>query len=370
MQLDVRICADTDEWKWNVFLTAYGDLWLLWGKMIRGFGLVATDKGLWARNMAMEEAGAGKEKSRLLLTRDVREVVLFLGYEEEDWERYWGEGVFGDGDGAENGQCDGDNNSMEAPDAEKTVPSPCLPSISNTGSNSASNPDISPATFPSLEAFFAFAIKCRFFRKSIFKPHSPPRSENNDPPNPPPSGEEPARKAKKKPHKTKTSGLHSDTYRLLVDSFIPSLPDADATDPAPSPSKLSTSSSPPPSDNKSLTTDDKSSPHDSATPTPLSNPEAKEKALRKTERSAVLDEALTLFSKHSAWEDMQRRWGEEKRPWGDKAVANALREEYWRGMNEYADGWIEEVGRGREGGEKGDGGGKRKRTGGGKRKGW
>ena len=354
VQLDVMVCGSIDEWRWNVFLNSHGDLWVLWGKMLRGVGLVATDKGLWLRSMTMEEAGAGKEKSRVFLTNDVREVLLLLGYEGEDLVRYWGEGIVGD------------EPSSQTKDGRAA-------SNANNGqvlSEVAFDMYPFPESFPSLEALFRFAVKCRFFRKTLFEPQCPPCFENDGTANLSPSGEDSTSKERKKARGGRGRGMQRDAYHLFVDSF---LLDADVTNAEPNSSRINTPSSlklleddaflTPDGTPSTLTTSScVSARNDAATDTSNSSfdTEAQMSEKRRKEREVVLNEVLSRFDKRTEWEEMIRKWDEERNPWGDKAIANALKEEYFRRMNEYTEAWMKEVGLGGKKGKRKRGGGNEK----------
>ena len=355
VQLDVMVCGDIDEWRWNVFLNSHGDLWVLWGKMLKGFGLVATDKGLWLRNITIEEAGAGKEKSRVFLTNDVTEVLSLLGYEGEDLVRYWGKDIVGDERNSRKEEDTGasDNDNGEA------INDPTF--VLNTF----------PESFPTLNALFRFAVKCRFFRKTLFKPQCPPSFENEGTADPSPSGEDSNRKEKKEAREGKGRGMQRDAYHLFVDSFLPG---ADATNADAKSNQIDTRSSlslledstfqiPDGAPSSLRTSSFLSARNDAAIDSSNSSLEleAQMGEKRRKERQVVLNEVLSRFDKRAEWEEMARKWDEEKKPWGDKAVANALKEEYFRRTNEYTEAWIREVCRGSGSGKEGGKKGKRKR---------
>lgn len=83
VQIDVHMCKDAKEWKWNLFHTAHGDLWNILGTTIRPFGLTVNDKGMYLRIPEIELLD--RKKSMIFLTGEPGEILDFLGLDNETW---------------------------------------------------------------------------------------------------------------------------------------------------------------------------------------------------------------------------------------------------------------------------------------------
>ena len=76
VQVDVHVCPD-ETFQWQMFHQSHGDLWNLLGTAIRPVGLTANDSGLHLRIEEIEPFD--RKRSLVVLTREPREVVEFLG---------------------------------------------------------------------------------------------------------------------------------------------------------------------------------------------------------------------------------------------------------------------------------------------------
>ncbi|KAI4170039.1 MAG: hypothetical protein LQ348_007185 [Seirophora lacunosa] len=74
VQLDIQICQ-LENFEWEVFHKAHGDLWNLLGPSIRPFGLMANDKGLHLRISEIEDFD--RKRSLVFLTADPTAVLDF-----------------------------------------------------------------------------------------------------------------------------------------------------------------------------------------------------------------------------------------------------------------------------------------------------
>jgi len=83
IQIDVHICPNIENFKWEIFHSAHGDLWNILGTIIRRFGLTANNRGLFLRIPEIEPWD--RKKSMILLTADPTQVLEFLGLDEEKW---------------------------------------------------------------------------------------------------------------------------------------------------------------------------------------------------------------------------------------------------------------------------------------------
>jgi hypothetical protein len=88
VQIDVHICKDLKEWKWNLFHAAHGDLWNILGTTIRPFGLTVNDNGMYLRIPEIELLD--RKKSMIFLTGEPAEIAEFLGMDEEKWRKEFG----------------------------------------------------------------------------------------------------------------------------------------------------------------------------------------------------------------------------------------------------------------------------------------
>ena len=79
VQVDVHVCP-RETFEWQMLHQSHGDLWNLLGTAIRPFGLTANDCGLHLRISEIE--ALDRKRSLVLLTRDPKEVLEFLGLEE------------------------------------------------------------------------------------------------------------------------------------------------------------------------------------------------------------------------------------------------------------------------------------------------
>lgn len=77
IQVDVRICPDTDRLQWMLFREAHGDIWSILGSMIRPLGLTVDEGAMWLRIPEIELID--KKKARVFLTDEPAEILSFLG---------------------------------------------------------------------------------------------------------------------------------------------------------------------------------------------------------------------------------------------------------------------------------------------------
>jgi hypothetical protein len=85
VQVDVNVCHGKDEWEWELFHHAHGDLWNILGSTIRKHGLTVNNIGLYLRIEEIELID--RKKSMILLTKQPSEVLSFLGMDEAQWWR-------------------------------------------------------------------------------------------------------------------------------------------------------------------------------------------------------------------------------------------------------------------------------------------
>jgi hypothetical protein len=83
VQVDVNVCHGQEEWGWELFHHAHGDLWNILGSTIRKHGLTVNNVGLYLRISDIELID--RKKSMILLTEDPSEVLSFLDLDEARW---------------------------------------------------------------------------------------------------------------------------------------------------------------------------------------------------------------------------------------------------------------------------------------------
>lgn len=83
VQVDMNVCHGKDEWEWELFHHAHGDLWNILGSTIRRHGLTVNNVGLYLRISEIELVD--RKKSMILLTKNPSEVLSFLGLDEARW---------------------------------------------------------------------------------------------------------------------------------------------------------------------------------------------------------------------------------------------------------------------------------------------
>lgn len=323
IQVDIHLCPTVAEWEWLLFLHAHGDIWNLLGTSIRPFGLTATDAGLFLRDPAIERFD--RKRSMIFLTRDPAEVLDLLGYEEDE---YWGTAQ---ASGAVSGQLSEESrtgpgrrdpalptsqsedhqsetngssiirepteyenskvtssDSVQKPSRDHSGTSSHILSEDQTTSHAdpvesdlePSLFELDPRGFVSVEAMYAFATRCRFFRKSVYI-----RSilKANDR----------ARMSKR------------DTYRRFVDEFVPNLPD----------------------------TSSKSSLDDS-------EEHSQENGLTADTRESVFDEVLDRWGRRQEWIDRRAKWDAEREALREKLLVKETKKACEHEDMAYVNAWL------------------------------
>ncbi|CZR61771.1 uncharacterized protein PAC_11668 [Phialocephala subalpina] len=83
IQLDVHICHSYEDFRWEYFHSAHGDLWNILGTTIRKFGLTVNNKGMYLRIPDIEQSD--RKKSMIFLTADPVRILDFLGVDKIKW---------------------------------------------------------------------------------------------------------------------------------------------------------------------------------------------------------------------------------------------------------------------------------------------
>ena len=83
IQIDFKICPTLKILEWELFHGAHGDLWNILGSMIRKFGLTVNNLGMYLRIPEIE--AKDRKMSMILLTDEPRQILEFLGLDEEKW---------------------------------------------------------------------------------------------------------------------------------------------------------------------------------------------------------------------------------------------------------------------------------------------
>lgn len=84
IQLDLHVCSTPENFHWELFHQAHGDLWNIFGGMIRPYGLIVNHIGLYLYLAGVE--GISKDQRTLQLTTSPSLVLKFLDLDED---RYW-----------------------------------------------------------------------------------------------------------------------------------------------------------------------------------------------------------------------------------------------------------------------------------------
>lgn len=81
VQVDIHHCQTLDNFSWTLFHQSHGDLWSILGTMIRPFGLLANETGLFLRVWEIE-GKVPKDNAKVFLTSDPATTLEFLGLDE------------------------------------------------------------------------------------------------------------------------------------------------------------------------------------------------------------------------------------------------------------------------------------------------
>src|SRR2546421_1796819 len=84
VQLDLHVCQTLQNFQWELFYQAHGDLWMILGGMIRPYGLVINNTGLHLRLLGLDDMA--KDKRTIPLTASPSAVLRYLGLDESI---YW-----------------------------------------------------------------------------------------------------------------------------------------------------------------------------------------------------------------------------------------------------------------------------------------
>ncbi|KAH8808134.1 hypothetical protein F5884DRAFT_732282 [Xylogone sp. PMI_703] len=85
IQVDVHMCLSKEDFDWELFHHAHGDMWNILGTTIRKFGLTPNDRGLFLRIPDIELYD--RKRSMVFLSNKPREVLHFLGLDEVRWNQ-------------------------------------------------------------------------------------------------------------------------------------------------------------------------------------------------------------------------------------------------------------------------------------------
>jgi len=103
-QIDVTIFLDHDQFEWDLFHHAHGDLWSILGGVIRPYGLTVSRIPCWFHHIIAKISEVNnhglniripeiekldKKKSMIRLTKRPHEALKFLGYDEAQITEYW-----------------------------------------------------------------------------------------------------------------------------------------------------------------------------------------------------------------------------------------------------------------------------------------
>lgn len=83
-QVDLHLVANPKMLPWELFTSSYGDMQQILGVLQRGLGLTANHKGLHVRIREIEKSN--RKKAMLFLTKDIPEMLEFLGLDYKQYE--------------------------------------------------------------------------------------------------------------------------------------------------------------------------------------------------------------------------------------------------------------------------------------------
>lgn len=87
IQLDVHVCLTPEQFQWELFHQAHGDLWNMLGSMIRPYSLVVNHIGLYLRLAGVENIN--RNQRTIQLTTSPSAVLKFLDLDEKNyWTRF------------------------------------------------------------------------------------------------------------------------------------------------------------------------------------------------------------------------------------------------------------------------------------------
>lgn len=87
IQLDVHVCLTPEQFQWELFHQAHGDLWNMLGGMIRPYGLIVNHIGLYLRLAGVENIS--RDQRTIQLTTSPSAVLKFLDLDEKNyWTRF------------------------------------------------------------------------------------------------------------------------------------------------------------------------------------------------------------------------------------------------------------------------------------------
>ncbi|KAF3764880.1 hypothetical protein M406DRAFT_239722, partial [Cryphonectria parasitica EP155] len=81
IQVDIRLCATSQELEWRCFKHAHGDLWIILGSILRPFGLTVDEEACYIRIPEIENQD--RKKARVFLTDNPTDLLDFLALEHE-----------------------------------------------------------------------------------------------------------------------------------------------------------------------------------------------------------------------------------------------------------------------------------------------
>jgi hypothetical protein len=87
VQLDLHFCPTPEQFQWELFHQAHGDLWNILGGMIRPYGLIVNHIGFYLRLAGIENIS--RDRRTIQLTTSPSAVLKFLDLDEKNyWTRF------------------------------------------------------------------------------------------------------------------------------------------------------------------------------------------------------------------------------------------------------------------------------------------
>jgi hypothetical protein len=87
VQLDLHVCPTPEQFQWELFHQAHGDLWNILGGMVRPYGLIVNHIGFYLRLAGVENIS--RDQRTIQLTTSPSAVLKFLDLDEKNyWTRF------------------------------------------------------------------------------------------------------------------------------------------------------------------------------------------------------------------------------------------------------------------------------------------
>lgn len=83
VQVDIQTCACPQDFLYSYFYNSHGDLWHILNTIIKPFGLLVNNRGMYLRIIPFETGN--RKRARVLATSDPTKILNFLGLDPDNW---------------------------------------------------------------------------------------------------------------------------------------------------------------------------------------------------------------------------------------------------------------------------------------------